>query len=319
MTLPIEPPDDGGGGSTFTNQVSGLIVIKKTAASTTVSFDISGSLSAVYGARIRRSFTNNISSATVIAYPTKQSHVSFDDTDPTIVGRTVYYWADISSTVTPSFYQNGQGPVSISMEPPEPVQPFVFFDASHDAEIDGTISINVIVALVFGARFSSCRIYISGYRGVAGDKLIAQSPDNAFSFALQATSEDVTLKAVMVNGDGEQQDIATALTKQINLGPGATVPEKMANFLVTEFKNGVQLIFGKPADKDLTSYRLYRSARGDAFGDAVLISELKATGEQYVVLFDPNGKSGSYQWYVSAVNSVGEGLPSEPVFDPTSY
>lgn len=268
---------------------------------------------------LKRNFTLDLGSAQVVNTWDAQAltagqTITFDDTDQSIKNSTaIYYWVECHPTID-DFNATTIGPQTLSITldqlPPDPI---AAFDASHGAVSGGTASIGIAFKVKTGdPRFGSCRIYISGYNGVAARVEIAQNATSPFRFNLLQTGETVTLTAVAVSPNGIEST-GTPPTKVLTLGATATAPAKIVSASAIELTTGVQITFAAGPEANITQYSVYRGRRGAGFGSASSIGTVSPTGSSAYTFLDSSGLGGQFEWFVFATNAIGNGTASDQI------
>lgn len=298
------------------------VVFNAATNGTTVSFIVTSNR-AIYVIRLKRNFTADYGSATILNTWSGQQiddgqTISFDDNDPAIANNpNVNYWIDcvpqLDATETVTV---GPQALSINLDqiPPDPI---IAFDASHGAVSGGVVSIGIVFTPPAQARFGSCLIRVSGYNGVAAAVDIAQNPTSPFSFNLEQTGETVTLTAVAVSLTGIRT-AGTNPTKNLILGATKTVPPKILGAIANELTTGVQIAFPASPDSSVTQYSVYRGPRGQGFAAATSIGTVTPTGAAGYNFLDSNGLTGIFEWFVFATNSAGNSTQTDRIIPPQS-
>jgi hypothetical protein len=268
---------------------------------------------------LRRNFSMDFGSSAVVntwdaQALTNGQTVTFDDSDSDIKNNTdVFYWVDCQPTIK-DFSSITVGPqqLTLTLDQLAP-NPIVAFDASHEAASGGTVSIGIVFKVATGdSRFGSCRIYISGYNGVAATVEIAQNATSPFRFNLLQTGETVTLTAVAVSLNGIEST-GTPPTKVITLGTGATTPAKIIGASAVEIATGVQISFPAGPESNITLYQIFRGPRGQGFAASSSIGTVTPTGSSAYTFLDSSGLGGVYEWFVFSVNPIGSGTASDRI------
>jgi hypothetical protein len=273
---------------------------------------------------LKRNFSLDLGSANIVNTWEAQTidegaTVSFEDTNQDIRNNTgTSYWLECHPRID-DFAAVTIGPQTLSLTldqlPPDPISSF---DASHEAVSGGTVLIGIAFKAKTGdPRFGSCRIYIAGYNGVAATVEIAQNATSPFRFALLQTGETVTLSAVAVSPNGIEST-GSAPTKALTLDAAATVPAKIVNASALELSTGVQITFAAGPESNVTLYQVYRGPRGLGFGSASSIGTVTPTGSSAYTFLDSGGLAGQYEWFVFAVNAIGNGTASDQILPPPS-
>ena len=274
---------------------------------------------------LKRNFSKDIGAAVAIntwdarALGNGQK-VSYEDNDQAIKGQaTVFYWLECQPFID-DFSPVVVGPQTTALSPdlgaPNAIADF---DASHEAVAGGVVQVGISFKPPVGdARFGSCKIAIAGYNGIAATVEIAQSATSPFKFALLQTGETVTLSAIAVSQNGIEST-ATAPTKVLTLGATATVPAKLIGATAVELPTGTQIIFPAGVESNITQYQVYRGRRSGGFAAASSIGTVTPTGASAYVFLDTGGLGGAFEWYVFAVNAIGNGAASAQILpDPAS-
>lgn len=265
---------------------------------------------------LKRNFSQDIGSTTAIntwdaSVLGDGQGVSYEDNDQAIKGQTsVFYWLECHPFINdfdPVIVGPQNAQLSLDQGPPNAIADF---DASHEAVSGGIVQIGISFQPPVGdQRFGSCKIAITGYNGIAATVEIAQSATSPFKFALLQTGETVTLKAIAVSKNGVEST-AAAPTKVLTLGAAATVPAKLIGASAAEISTGVQIIFPAGPESNISQYQVYRGARGQGFGSASSIGTVAPTGSSAYTFLDTGGLGGVFEWYVFAVNAIGNGTAS---------
>lgn len=286
-------------------------------AGVTVSFTVT-SLKNTFGLNLLRSFTPSVNAATIITSITRQTGSKvYDDRDPSVIGRTVYYWVQMLGVE--DFVVN-IGPVSAFVGPPIPPLVPTWMEGSNDAGgvIAGAVQVHIVCELPAGADFNGgVVVYIAGYLGNAASVPIFQKVSQTLSLYLKQTGEHVTFKVASVNAAGVLSGFSANFALLLN--GVQTKPCRLTGLSAVEGNGVTQIGFTASPEPSVQGYRLYRSAFGGTFAGAVLVSTLVATDQPQYSIEDAhvNGHAHTYQWYVTAFNPQGESTPSEALFPPT--
>jgi hypothetical protein len=289
----------------------------ETTKGNTVSFSLRAS-DGISQLVLKRNFSRDPGSASVLqtwdaSGVSEGQKLSFDDNDPALRSNaTSFYWIDCIP------FEDSSGNVLVG---PQQVlnnadllapDAIADFDASHEAVSGGTVQVGISFKPPTNARFGLCRIYISGYNGIADYVLYANSATSPFRFPLSQTGETVTLKAVALSQQGVEST-ATAPTKSLTLGSSATVPAKVMGASAAELSTGVQVSFPAGPETNITSYAIYRGPKGSGFGAASSIGTVSPTGAAAYSFLDSVGLGGAFDFFVVAVNAIGNASASAAI------
>lgn len=239
---------------------------------------------------------------------------AFSDGDQSIIGQTANYWLKIVPASDPETAQLvGPQVLDQSFAATGVPSQMTDFDASHAAGSSGVVRISVDAVPPADGSFASLKIYVTGYLGSASAVAVAQQPSTSFSFNLQQTGETVTLKAVAVSISGVEAGIGGAPTKALTLTAGATVPVKPMNAVATETTAGVQISFPANPEVGITNYLIFRGQRQGGFANAAQIGTVTPSGSDSYVFLDGNGLTGRFEWFIVAVNAIGNSSASASI------
>jgi hypothetical protein len=217
---------------------------------------------------------------------------------------SAYYWLQLLPQGT-SGTAVVIGPQNILLNPQlAPPIPSVSVSASHSAASSGVVKVTVNVT----GSAASQKIYVSGYLGNAAFVAVAQNANSPIQFDLEATGETITIKAIGVSSGGTEA--ATGPTTTLLLDGSLTVPATPQGIVVDQIASGNQITF--PASKDAgPTYQIYRAQRGQTFLFATLLATVTGTAGTIEYL-DTGGLSGDWEYFIIAMNSAGNSLPSDP-------
>lgn len=232
----------------------------------------------------------------------------FGDIDPAIKGLQVSYWVELRNFNSDQTLLVGPQTVNFNTDIAAPDQ-ISEFDASHEAVAGSSVRVSVAFKPASSTRFGSVKIYISGYHGVAAFVGIAQNEVSPFAFNLDQTGENITLKAISVSPNGDEA--GSGPTKALTLGVGATVPSAVMDPSAAELPTGVQISFSAGTEANITTYQIWRAARGAGFGAALNIGTVAPTGLNRYSFLDTNGLTGQFDWFVVVVNPAGSSAASD--------
>lgn len=240
---------------------------------------------------------------------------TYADVDPSIVGQKVSYWVKVVPGASNSDAARLIGPQTVDATMNAGVVSAIAdFDAWHSALSGGAVVVAIsVLPPVADSKFGSVRIYATGYQGIVGKVLVAQSDVFPFTFKMLQTGETVTLTAVAVSKDGNTE-ASSGPTKVLTLGAAATVPAKIEIASALELTTGVQLSFLAGAETDTTQFLIYRGQRGGGFGAATNIGTVAfSAGNARYTYLDLNGLQGQFEWYVVTQNPTGNGAASAAI------
>lgn len=295
------------------NAISGFTAVPN---STTNGIDVSFSLSdqtGIASINLLRNFVMDIGTATVLqSWQPVQAAYAWSDTDNALQSTAnAYYWLVLNPVGTVGKALT-VGPQIILLNP-QLIAPNAAtgISASGGAVTNGKQLITVNVA----TTAPSTKIYVSGYHGNASFVAVAQTSLPPLQFYLDVTGETVTLEAIAVSTGGAEANSGPTTT--IILNGAKTVPAKPEGVIVTQIATGNQIDF--PTSKDqVTSYQIYRGQRGTIFAVSTLLATVTSTSGTINYL-DTGGLTGDWQYFVVAVNAVGNSNPSDPASPPIQY
>lgn len=293
------------------NAVSGFTV---TPNSTTGGVDIVFSLTTTTGISaitLGRASVNDDSQAVILQTwnPASVAAFTWSDTDTVLQSQAqAFYWLVLSPVGT-SGSSVTVGPQAIELNPQLGAPPpSAVISASSSAAANGFVTVTVNVS----GLGASEKIYVSGYQGSAEFVAIAQSASSPIQFAMEATGETITLKAIGVSAGGAEA--ASGPTTMLTLNGARTIPAEPQGVAVAQIATGNQISF--PASKDASStYMIYRAQRGQAFVAATLLATVTGTAGTIIYL-DTGGLSGDWEYFIVATNGAGNSLPSLPASPP---
>lgn len=241
-----------------------------------------------------------------------QDQLEYADIAPAVLAATkVYYWAQIVYEQTPSLTQQQFGPQTA----------FVNAVAGGSEQIPafsvsvtpGTGVLNVAVSFEFPSApdFGSAQVYASNYNKIAAPQLIAEGAESPFSFTMNATGEVVTIQLNSVSVSGAMT--AGGPTATIQLNAAATLPAIIFNGVSISNTIGNQITFPGPAESDVTQMKVYRQNAGGTFAGATLIATIAPSTEKSYTVTDKVANPANFIYFVTAVNQVGESLPSPAI------
>lgn len=283
----------------------------------TVNFNIVGTTNTT-SVLLLRSMTSSIKAAvTLKQFAVVRGAQAFDDRDPSIVNKQVWYWVQMSNN---DDLETNVGPVTVVVKAGSAPHAVNWVEASSDFSSDDSVKVNVVCELFAGADASGgVAVYVSGYQGNAAYVLIFQDATETLSFHLKITGEVVSFKVAAVNASGTASAQSGAVGLTLNGTP--TKPARLTGLNALEGNGFTQVAFMASPEINVTLYKLYRSAFGGSFATAVLIKTLVPTDEPQYSIHDAavNGHASTYQWYVTAVNPVGESTASDAVLPATPW
>ena len=218
--------------------------------------------------------------------------------------RQAYYWLELLPQGT-SGTSVIIGPQNILLNPQlaAPI-PSTSISASSSAAANGVVTITVNVT----GQAASQKIYVSGYKGNPGFVAVAQNATSPIQFTLDVTGETITIEAVGVSAGGTEA--ASGPTTTLTLSGSLTVPAAPQGVIVNQIATGNQITF--PASKDAgPTYQIYRAQAGQSFLGATLLATVTGTAGTIEYL-DTGGLAGNWEYFIVAMNSAGNSLPSAP-------
>lgn len=286
----------------------------------TVSFNIVA-LTETTAIALLRSFTNSVLAATQLeSIPLVVGAQGYDDRDPTIVGKQVWYWVKLTS---PLGYATYVGDVTVTIKKGTPPHAVNWMEVSVNTpgteEVD-SVRVNVICEVVPGTDVSGgIAVFVQNYQGNPANVLIYQDTTETLSFLMKPAGGDVIFQVAAVNAAGALSALSAGFAA--NLGGPETRPARLTGLSALEGNGFTQISFAAGLEPSITSYRLYRGAYGGSFSGAAVVATLKPTDEPQYSIEDNavNGGSHTYQWYVTAVNFVGESTASDAIYPPVAW
>jgi hypothetical protein len=264
-----------------------------------------------------RSLTNSVLAATQLeAVPLATGAYSYDDRAAAIVGQQVWYWIQMQG----GGYSTYVGPVTLAVRAGSAAQAVTWVEASSNASTDDSVGVNVVCEVVPGSDASGgVAVYIENYQGNAAKVLIYQDTTQTLFFHLKITNELVTIFVATVNAAGELSALSAGV--QLTLNGIATKPCKLTGVSALEGPGLTQISFLAGLEPNITLYKLYRGTYGGPFPGGSPVATLVPTDEPSYSMQDDvgNGHSLLYQWYVTAVNNMGESDPSDAVLPTVAY
>jgi hypothetical protein len=280
----------------------------------TVSFNVVAVTNAV-SIVLLRSLTNSVLAATQLeAVPLVVGAYSYDDRDPTIVGKQVWYWIQMQN---PQGYYTLVGDITIMIakgSAPHSVNWVSVSGNTGGADEPDSVRVNVICETVAGTDVSGgIAVFVSGYQGNPAAVLIYQDTTEALSFHLKQTGEAVGIQAASVNANGVLSALSAAVPLVLN--GVATTPARLTGLSALEGNGITQIGFMAGLEPGITEYKLYRAAYGGTFASAIVVATLVPTDEAEYSIQDDVVNNGTltYQWYVTAVNAEGESAASDAI------
>lgn len=247
----------------------------------------------------------DISQAIVLqTWSASASSFAWSDTDKLLqqMGQA-YYWLKLEP-VNGSL--NGSevnvGPQYILLNPSLlPPQPLAAVSASHAAASNGTVLVTCNVSQIDTQDSDSVKIYVTGYEGNASAVAVAEHSSAPLQFALNATGETITIKAIAVSSGGAEA--ASGPTCTLTLNGSATVPAQIQDVQVIQISTGNQVEWPSSLETGVTSYSLFRSNRRAGFGAASLLATIAASSTGTIIYLDTAGLSGDFEYYVEVSGS----------------
>ena len=250
-----------------------------------------------------RAINRDISTATLIQSWTgpfaAQQDLEFADAG---ASGTVFYWlrvvydatTDSTQTIGPQIgflvpigQSNGQIPA---------------FSASVTPGINGTVTIGITFETPNVSDFASVQIIATGFNGITGQQIVAQSATSGFSFPLQATGETITLQADAVDLAGKTAPGGP--TKTVHLVQTATVPCVVFDASATSIANGNQIMWPQNPEPTAT----YKVSRG-----ITLIATVPHGTESQVNFLDICALPASQTYKIVAHTAAGDAASSPTI------
>lgn len=296
------------------NSIGGFVVTYNDATlGTSVAFTVA-SVAGMSSLQLKRNFSRDPGSAVVLQSwgaggLSDGQQLKYDDNDPSLrANQSIYYWIDCIAfqvpeeniTVGPQTFTNNADTLA-----PDAI---LDFDASHEAVSGGTVLVSAAFNPPVNGRFASCKIYVTGYNGVAASQALAQNATSPWRFTMLQTGETVTLTAIAVSLSGIEA--LTGPTKSLTLGAAATVPAKPMGVTATEIATGIQIGFPASAESNVTSYKVKRALLNAGFGASSTIATVVSSGASAYTSLDTNGLKDVYEYYVVATSAAGDSSPS---------
>lgn len=290
-----------------------------------IAFTLASSVAGFSSLRLLRSQDTDATTATVVNSWSITSQdggqdFSYTDSDASLATSNTNYWVQgipvYDTQLGNSVYVNQlpglyYGPVNLAelngnLIPPDPITDFA---VSLLAGSNGTQQVCVAYAPTLDPSFGTVRMFIAGYHGNSASVAIAENSYSPFIFTVDQTGEAVTFWAFATNVTGIKA--TTAPTLSVTFNGAATVPCKLENVTAAVINGGTQIDFDAGAEATVTSFKVYRSAQGAGFGAASLITTIATDGSNHYTYYDPQGLNAFYDYYVTAVNSIGASAPSD--------
>ena len=302
----------------FSNISNLKAIVDNDVLGATVSFNVVAltNSSAIF---LLRSLSNSILAAKELEIvPVRIGAQLYDDRDPAIVGKQVWYWVQLQSADGLNLYV---GPVTVVVKSGTAPHAVNWIEASSNFSADDSVEVNVVCELFAGADASGgVAVFIQHYLGNAAQVLIFQDTSETLSFHLKITGEIVTFYVAAVNAAGSLSSLSTGVNLPLN--GAVTKPCRLTGLNALEGNGFTQVSFAASLEPGVTLYRLYRGPFGGTFSGAAVVATLAPTSELQYTLEDNvvNGHVSTYQWYVTAVNPVtGESNPSDAVLPATPW
>jgi hypothetical protein len=236
------------------------------------------------------------------------SELTYTDSDPAIAGQRVFYWARALSADGSAEAHFGPAIAGLSPDAAPKNDPPADWSVWKSAAAANVVTIGVEIRPETGTQPDVIRVYASGYLGVSDFVAVADGANWPFKFTMIATGETVTLKLVAIYGT-TQSAFTSALT--VTLNAAATVPARILIADAEELTTGVQIGWSGGVEADLTTFQIWRAARGAGFGAASNIGSASVSGNQRYTFLDASGLTAAFEWYVVAVNAAGSSAASD--------
>jgi hypothetical protein len=283
----------------------------------TVSFNVMA-LTNVASMVLLRSFTNSVLAAKQLEnVPLLIGPQNYDDRDPSIVGKQVWYWVQMRN---PQGYYTLVGDIRVTVTKGAAPHVVNWVEVSGNTSTDDSVQVHVVCEVVPGTDVSGgIAVFVSNYQGNAAAVMIFQDTSQTLTFELKLTGELVTFQVASVNAAGALSGLSAGVILRLNGIQSRAC--RLTGLAALEGSGFTQISFLASPEPSVTLYRLYRGAFGGMFSGAALVATLVPTDEPQYSIRDNvvNGHSSTYQWYVTAVNTSGESDPSDAVYPPVWF
>jgi hypothetical protein len=230
---------------------------------------------------------------------TAQQDLTFSDSGATA---TAYYWLRIIYDATTNTKQDIGPQVAYITPIAQGTVQVQAFSASVNAGTTGTVKIGITFERPTSTDFSSAQIVATGYNGIAGQQVLAQSANSGFSFALNATGETIVLQANAVSLSGKA--ITGGPLRTVTLVAVETVPCVVYDGSAISVANGNQVTWPQSPESD-TTYQVNR--------DGSLIATIPHGLESTVNYLDLVASPATHTYTIVATNGVGSAAASPTI------
>jgi hypothetical protein len=295
-------------------------IVDKDFRGVTVSFNIVA-LTNANSIVLLRSMTNSVLAAKQLeSIPRVIGAQTYDDRDPSIVGKSVWYWIQMQS---PLGYFTYVGDITVTVKQGAAPHVVNWVEVSGDLggedEFDA-VRVNVVCEVAAGTDVSGgVAVFVSHYQGNLSPVLIFQDTTETLSFHLKQTGETVVFQVATVNAAGVLSALSGGVS--ISLSGFPTKPCRLTGLSALEGNGFTQVTFSAGMEDGISLYRLYRGPFGGVFSGAAVVATIVPTDEEQYSIQDNvvNGHVSTYQWYVTAVNGRGESDAADAILPPVPW
>lgn len=250
-----------------------------------------------------RAINRDISTATLVQSWTgpfrAQQDLEFADT---AANGTSYYWLRIVYDATTGNTQDIGPQIGYLVPTGQSGGQIPAFSASVTPGLSGTVTIGITFQMPNVSDFASVQIIATGYNGIAGQQVVAQSANSGFSFALKATGETITLQADAVDLAGKTQPGGP--TKTVHLVATPTVPCIVYDATAVSVVNGNQITWPQNPEPTTT----YKVSRG-----LTLIATVPHGTESQVNFLDVCASPATQTYTIVAHTAAGDATASPTI------
>lgn len=253
--------------------------------------------------QLYRAINIDISTATLVQSWTgpfaAQQDLEFADTG---ASGTSYYWLRVVYDATTGQTQDIGPQIGYLVPVGQSSGQIPAFSASVTPAGSGTVTIGITFEAPNVTDFASVQIIATGYNGIAGQQVVAQSANSGFSFALKATGETVTLQADAVDLAGKTEPGGP--THTVHLVETATAPCVVYGATATSIVNGNQITWPQNPEPTTT----YLVSRG-----GTLIATVPHGAEAQVNFLDVTGSPATQTYTIVAHTAAGNSAASPTI------
>jgi hypothetical protein len=253
--------------------------------------------------QLLRAINRDISTATLIQSWTgpfaAQQDLEFADT---AASGTAYYWLRVVYDATTASTQDIGPQIGYLVPVGQSGGQIPAFSASVTPGTGGTVTIGITFEFPNVSDFASVQIIATGYNGISGQQVVAQSATSGFTFALKATGETITLQADAVDLAGKTQPGGP--THTAHLVATATVPCVVYGATATSVANGNQITWPQNPEPT-TTYKVSR--------DGTLIATVPHGTEAEVNFLDVIASPATHTYTIVAHTAAGDSAASPTI------